>query len=266
MIYVLSKLFWFLAQPINLLVFLTAAGLLLMKWGKRPMVGLRLVRGTATVFVLITVLPIGTLLILPLENRFPKLDPLPESVDGVIVLGGSFLPRISEGRGVAAMGDGAERQTTMLALAKHYRHARVVYTAGDANILSKGMAEADLARRFVIEQGMDPDRFVFERQSRNTWENALQSKKLVDPQPGETWLLVTSGYHMTRSVGIFRKVGWEVIACPVDYRTDGTPQWTQFRYLERIDQLDLAMREYFGLLAYWALGRTSTLFPGPANQ
>ena len=263
MIYVLSKLFWFLAQPVNAIAFLSAVGLVLMRWGKRPMFGLRLLRGTALVFVVITVLPVGTLLLLPLENRFPKLDPLPEKVDGVIVLGGSLLPRISEGRGVVAMGDGAERQTTMLELARRYPNARVVFSAGDANILRKGLAEADLARRFVIEQGMDPDRFVFERVSRNTWENALQSKKLVDPKPGETWILVTSAYHMPRSVGIFRKVGWDVVACPVDYRTDGSPAWLEFRYLERIGQLDLALREYYGLAAYWVLGRLSTLFPGP---
>jgi uncharacterized SAM-binding protein YcdF (DUF218 family) len=60
---------------------------------------------------------------------------------------------------------------------------------------------------------------TFEANSRDTWENAVFTRDLVKPKPGETWLLVTSAWHMPRSVGIFRRLGFDVIPYPVAYRT-----------------------------------------------
>ena len=66
-----------------------------------------------------------------------------------------------------------------------------------------------------------------ERRSRNTQENAEFSKALVAPKEGERWLLVTSAFHMPRSVGLFRKAGFAVEPYPVDWRVSwgwGSPQ------------------------------------------
>ena len=60
-----------------------------------------------------------------------------------------------------------------------------------------------------------------ERRSRNTQENAEFSKALVKPKQGERWLLVTSAFHMPRSVGLFRKAGFAVEPYPVDWRVGG---------------------------------------------
>ena len=60
-----------------------------------------------------------------------------------------------------------------------------------------------------------------ERRSRNTQENAEFSKAIAAPKPGERWLLVTSAYHMPRSVGLFRKAGFAVEPYPVDWRVGG---------------------------------------------
>ncbi len=264
MIYVLSKLFWFLAQPFNFILLLLAAALVFLRWQKSRALGLGLLKGAAIALLVCTVLPVGPLLLLPIENRFPKLDPLPAHVDGIIVLGGSIDAGVSEGRDVVALTEGAERETMLLRLAHLYPEARLLYSGGSSGIFRKEFIEADLGRRFIIEQGIDPSRFIAEGVSRNTWENAIESKKLADPKAGETWLLITSAYHMPRSVGIFRKVGWNVTPCTVDFRTSGRPRWLQFRYLDRMLALDLAFREYYGLTAYWILGRTSSLFPGPA--
>jgi len=76
---------------------------------------------------------------------------------------------------------------------------------------------------------------------------------------------VTSAYHMPRSIGVFRKAGFEVIAAPVDYRT--RDEQDLVRLFETIpaglQRLDLGAREWIGLLAYWLTGRTSALLPSP---
>ena len=109
------------------------------------------------------------------------------------------------------------------------------------------------------------ERLMFEDRSRNTSENALFSKEMAQPKPGERWLLVTSAYHMPRAIGIFRKAGFPVEAYPVDWRTRGPSDlWRPFdRLSEGLRRCDVVVREWAGLLAYWLTGRTSELFPAP---
>ena len=90
--------------------------------------------------------------------------------------------------------------------------ARCVYGEG---------SEAVAAVRIFESLGIPPARIIAEEQSRNTVENAVFSLLLAMPQPGERWLLVTSGYHMPRAMGIFRRAGFPVEAYPVDWRTRG---------------------------------------------
>jgi uncharacterized SAM-binding protein YcdF (DUF218 family) len=109
---------------------------------------------------------------------------------------------------------------------------------------------------------------VLESSSRTTDENARFTRKLVSPKPGERWLLVTSAYHMPRSVGVFRKAGFDVEPYPVDWRTRG---WIDTsmpfdRLSGGLACADTAVHEWVGLLAYWMAGRSDALFPGPRRQ
>ena len=83
--------------------------------------------------------------------------------------------------------------------------------------------------------------------------------------PGSRWLLITSAYHMPRAMGVFRKAGLKVEPWPVDYRTRGTADLTRpfDKVSEGLRRVDIAMREWVGLFAYWVTGRIDTLFPGP---
>jgi uncharacterized SAM-binding protein YcdF (DUF218 family) len=91
------------------------------------------------------------------------------------------------------------------------------------------------------------------------------SKALVMPKPGERWLLVTSAYHMPRSVGLFRKAGFAVEPYPVDWRVGGRDDLLDFTKTasDGLSRTDTAVREWMGLVAYWLAGRSDALFPGP---
>jgi len=114
---------------------------------------------------------------------------------------------------------------------------------------------------WVCEDG----RLILESKARDTWENAVNVKALVSPKTGERWLLVTSAWHMPRSVGVFRRVGFAIEPWPVDYRT--ADDWDALRLFDApadgLKRLDTAMREWIGLVAYRATGRTDALFPAP---
>lgn len=201
-----------------------------------------------------------------LENRFPQPD-LPAEVAGIVVLGGAFDTRVARTRGVPELNEAADRVTASLALARRYPDARVLYSGGVAAVFEEDIPETEVASDLFLSLGLEPDRLALDSRARDTYENALFSKQLAQPKPGEVWLLVTSAYHMPRAVGTFRVAEFAVLPYPVDYRTPaGTALWrpssTTTRNLEKVH---FAIREYLGLLAYRLAGRTDSLIPSPGG-
>jgi uncharacterized SAM-binding protein YcdF (DUF218 family) len=252
--FVVSKLGWVLATPANVLLFLLVVGLL--RWR-------RLAWLVAAVFLLNSVLPVGTWMIGVLENRFPQ-PPLPDRVDGIVVLGGALSLTASEKRGQVTLNDSAERMTQAVVLARRYKDAPLLFSGGEPRIVPEGRTESEFARAFFLEMGLPAEQMRFEDRSRNTWENAVYSVEAVRPKPGETWLLVTSAAHMPGGVGCFRKVGWEILPFPVDYTTaTGGGYAFAFAFAENLARFNGAFKEWLGLAAYRAMDRTDALFPAP---
>jgi uncharacterized SAM-binding protein YcdF (DUF218 family) len=131
--------------------------------------------------------------------------------------------------------------------------------------MGDGTAEAGPAAQVLESFGIPRDRVILEDRSRNTVENAVFSKAIAQPKPGERWVLMTSAYHMPRAIGVFRKIGFPIEAYPVDWRTRGAEDMTRpFAVMsEGLQRSDTAVHEWIGLLVYWLTGRSSELFPGP---
>jgi len=161
-----------------------------------------------------------------------------------------------------------DRIIVAAALARRYPNARVVFSGGSANLVSNDAREADFAGAIFESLGVDKSRLIMERGSRNTQENAEFSKALVKPKEGERWVLVTSAFHMPRSVGLFRKAGFAVEPCPVDWRVGGRDHLMAFSnvVVEGLGRTDLAVREWIGLIAYRATGKIDEFLPGPAPK
>jgi uncharacterized SAM-binding protein YcdF (DUF218 family) len=262
MIFILSKVFWYAATPGNFLLLIALAGTVRLAFTRRRR-GLGLVLVGVGGLAAVTILPISSWAIAPLENRFPQ-PVLPEQVDGIVVLGGSVNPIIAESRNQISVPEASERLFEAAALARRYPTARVIVSGGEAGIVPKGFSEANVMRNVLVDAGVDPARIETEGTSRNTYENAVNARQLAQPKPDETWLLVTSGWHMPRAVGCFRNVGWNVLPYPVDYRTTGNiGLWANFVMVKEFWRLDLAAKEWIGLFVYRLLGRTDELFPGP---
>lgn len=265
MFFYLSKILWFFAAPSTLIVGAMTLGSLLAFTSRWARVGRGLAGLGALAFLIFGSGPFGGFLVGALERRFPayvaEKGPPP---DGIIVLGGTIGEmEVAPGVWQVAMNDGSERLTEGIALARRFPQARFVFTGGKAALLGQERSEAEATRRLWASIGFPVERVTFEDQSRNTVENAVNTAALVRPKPGQRWLLVTSGYHMPRSIGIFRKAGFDVIAAPVDYRTSFRRISIPREAAAGLASLDLGAREWIGLVAYFLTGKTSALFPAP---
>jgi uncharacterized SAM-binding protein YcdF (DUF218 family) len=264
MLFILSKTFGFFAFPSNLFIAIGLVGLVLLCTRFTRLASWLVV--TSLVLIAVAGLsPLGNALILPLEQRFPPWDAARGQPDGIVVLGGSIAEDVSSARGGVALNEGAERITVAAELARRYPNVRIVFSGGSNAMLFAGDVEAVFAVRQLEALGVAHDRITAEEQSRDTIENAVFSRLIAQPKPGERWLLVTSAYHMPRAMAAFRAAGFAVEPCPVDWRTRGPIDLVRpFASLsEGLRRTDTAVHEWVGLLVYRLAGKTADLFPGP---
>ena len=257
----LSKLFWFLAAPDHLLVWLMLLGLLLLWLGKRRLAGWLL---SIDLLLLMGVLlmPLGDIVLHPLESRFQQPDLNKIEPAGIVILGGGENPELSSVWQQSQFNAAAERVMVIPALAKRFPDAPIIFTGGSGSVLRQSFKGADGVADYLNQIGL-LDRVLLENQSRNTYENALLSAKLLGAVPDQPWLLVTSAFHMPRSVGIFEKQGWQVIPYPVDYySTTSTGFKLDPNLAGHLKDLSTGIREWIGLVAYYLTNKTDQLLPG----
>jgi uncharacterized SAM-binding protein YcdF (DUF218 family) len=262
----LSKTVGYLLLPTNFLIGIGLVGAVLLVT-RFARAGRRLMVLSILLLVIAGFSPLGNWLLYPLEQRFPPWDAARGAPDGIIVLGGSIDADLSAAHGTPVVRSAADRILAGAALARRYPNTRVVFTGGSANLISNDAREADYAATLFESLGVDKARLMMERRSRNTQENAEFSKALAAPKKGERWLLVTSAFHMPRSVGLFRKAGFDVEAYPVDWRVGSRADLLSFSVIanDGLGRTDLGLREWIGLWAYWLTGKIDRLFPGPVT-
>jgi uncharacterized SAM-binding protein YcdF (DUF218 family) len=258
-----SKVFSPLLEPGNLLLFMLIIGLVLM-WTKWARSGRYFVATATFCFLLLAIVPFGSWLLIPLENRFPPFTSELAKVDGIIVLGGASQNQLSATRGQPSLNGNAERLTAFVTLARRFPSARLVFTGGSSSLAGSVVSEADIAEEVFRDLGLNTDRVYFERHARNTLENAQKTFPVVAPKPEEVWLLVTSARHMPRAMGVFRQARWPVRAFPVDYRSGGTFKFRlRLNLRSGLTSLSVGLREWTALVIYRMLNRTTHLFPKP---
>ncbi|ABC88928.1 hypothetical conserved protein [Rhizobium etli CFN 42] len=260
--FLISKLVWIFCQPLSLaflLVFFTLIAILL-RWRALSILG-----ATASALILFVTLytTAGNLLMQGLEQRFAKPAADPENLQCVIVLGGAFENEVNTARHGIEFNGGADRFIEALRLAQKFPQSRILISGGDGSISGIYEGDAAASERFFPLFGIGKDRLIEERQSRTTFENAVNTREFLASQGLSHCLLITSGFHMPRSVGIFRKLGIDIVPWPTDYRTDGQVRpgldFTQPNL--NAQSMATAIREWYGLIGYYLAGRTSELYP-----
>ena len=268
--FLIGKAIWFLFTPSNLFTLLVLGGVvfaLARRKSRKPLVVALI---GALGFVLCGFGPVGFWLARPLETRFPPLRPLPTQIAGFIVLGGGVRLHDSSRTNTISVNDAGDRILALGDLSRRYPTAKIVVSGGSGNLFGESdtQGEAELVQSHAGMLGVDPARIIIENRSRSTYENALDTRRVVQPAAGETWLLVTSAWHMPRAISAFRQAGFPVTAYPVDFHAPGRNYaWRSFGEMaRRLYLTDRMAKEWVGLLAYRLMGKTDALLPSAEQR
>lgn len=258
-------LIWSLVHPSQLIAGTIVAGAALIavtRWRG----AIRFTLAGGFLLLLFGFLPTAHYFAYALENRFPS-TPLPGSVDGIILIGGGERVATSEFYGEPQLNAQGSRYTTALRLAAKFPEATLVSTGGPMSEAGRGAlgTHSAVARAILDGVGLDSRRVLYDARSSDTCEHPRNVRALVDPQPGQTWIVVTSAMHMPRVMACFRAAGWgNVLPYPTDYRVvPGRWGPGTFQVAANLAVLDFAAHEWLGLAYYRMTGRTRELFPAP---
>lgn len=262
--FIFSKVLWILVRPSNLTVWLIILGLIVSHWrfgGRRLGWGMILLGLGIICTAAFTTLPQAALAVL--EDRFPRQE-VPADLEGIILLGGAIdADRVTQTRGVIVMNGAGERVVETMILAHRYPQAKILLSGFSGSLTPTGQSEAELTLRILQDNGIAPDRVFLEDQSRNTFQNAVNTVQMIGDRPADKWVLVTSAYHMARAMGCFAQQGWVPRAYTTDYTTEH-PQPLGITLLgDGMGPLNAITHEAIGLFAYWLTDRTATFFPAP---
>jgi uncharacterized SAM-binding protein YcdF (DUF218 family) len=246
-----AKVLSFVTQPLAWVMALMLLGLLVL--GRKPVAGRRVLWAALWLFLALGWQPLPDALLRRLEAQYPEI---PLSADlrgyaGMVVLGGAMEQGVvSQAHAQPQVSDGAERMLAPVSAWQRNAGLRIVFTGGEGAFLATGPTEADRARVFYDSLGMAPEAVTYEGASRTTFENAVLTAQLPNVDKSQRWLLVTSAWHMPRSMATFEKAGWNVTAYPVDFRTGAATPWSEYSLREGSSRWQLALHELVGILAY----------------
>ena len=116
----------------------------------------------------------------------------------------------------------------------------------------------------INDLGFNIDKIHFERHSRNTYESAVLLRKIINPRADESWILITSAYHMPRAFRLFCEQGFPVQAYPVDFLVNENFDFSP-NFSANLERLILAIKEWLGLVAYRMTGKIETIFSKSCN-
>lgn len=259
--FVLSKVLWIAAKPESWFGLLLALALVAAAKNR-----LRLTIGFLSLclaaYAVIAVFPVADLLYAPLESRFPVRPAIGDPAY-IVVLGGAEDLEQSAATGMVNVNQAAERLLAAIEMARTHPDAQLILSGSSGSLLGTSVSSAEVMAQALAGAGIERKRLLLETVSRNTAENAQRSAELAGDGVRRQMVLVTSAFHMPRSIGLFCRAGWsEIIPYPVDFRSSGGRRLLGWAFADNLDALNTAVREWIGLVAYWLTGRTKHLFPG----
>ena len=205
------------------------------------------------IFILLF-LPIGNFGLIFLEKNY-KTQKTFDDIKNIVVLAGSEDLTSTMKTNKIHFNEGSERLIETIILSNRYPNSKIFYVGGDGNIIKNDISEVELAKRFFKELNLNQKRIKYVGNSRNTYENIKEIKKLGLNK--DKTLLVTSAFHMKRSMMIAKEIELNLIPYAVDFRSFSNKsiinQYQEFNIIINLAKFNLFIREIIGIIAFKVL-------------
>lgn len=250
MFFILSKLLFFLLQPLNWLIGLPIFAFFTKNARRKR----RILRGCFALLVFITNPFLGNRVFHAWEAEPIPMNTLRDTFDVGIVLGG-YTKGGTYADDRLNLSYAGNRLTDAIQLYKRGIVKKLLISGGDGKLLGESYPESNLAQKYLLDIGVKPEDLLIESQSRNTRENALFSKQLLEKQglTNAKYLVITSAFHMPRSLGCFKKVGINAQPFPAHFTADKLtiePQTWLTPNPELIRNWETFIKEWVGYVVY----------------
>ena len=199
----------------------------------------------------VSINPVGDAALGRLEYAY--LPPAELKADALVLLSGGIKEGAPGLFGVPELtGDSLERATSVVRIYRRYK-LPVIVTGG--TVLSTG-SEAGAIKKYLVNLGVPQEKIFVEENARDTWENAVFSKKICDGKGYKKAAIITSAYHMRRAVWSFKKAGFrDPVPYPTAYKTSKAGKYYYADFLPgSCENLRKALHEYLGLIFYAIYG------------
>ena len=244
MYYAASKILIWLIYPLSLSIMLIVIASLMRVLNKKILSYTFLLTGIIILYIC-SIKPTADILLLPLESKYVANEKNFLRGDAIVVLDGP--------------GDRYIKGINLF----FKKAAPLIIMSGFGSDYDGYISGSILMKRFAIDCGIPPEKIIIESESRNTRENALYTKQLLNSINAQKVILITSAFHMPRAYGVFKKIGVDVMPVSTDYITEDThhrpvSKMKDLHYdllsfipdVEHLGHSTFAIKEYIGMIVY----------------
>ncbi len=208
---------------------------------------------TIVILYLFSIEPVADFLLKPLERKHLSMNQGDLKADAIVVLSGDTRKKVFPRNDIEV---GGNRVIKAVRLFKQKAAPIMIMTGGSGDFFDQGFKEAVFMKELAEEFEVPSDKIIIETESRNTRENAVYTKQILDKIKAKKIILVTSAFHLPRSYGLFKKIGIDAVPAASDfYVTDEI--YNPFSFLPTTGSLansSVAIKEYVGIFVYWLMG------------
>lgn len=188
--------------------------------------------------------PIPNIMINRLESQYPTLAIMPANAAAIVVLGGGVRGNTESPPNTQLSSASLSRLIEAFRLYHQQPNSKIILSGGR---VYGSVSESKTMRNLALVLGIPTKDLMIENGSRDTYHEALYLKPILTHQ---TFVLVTSAYHMPRAIALFKKQGMHPIAAPTQFIAKQNSYTIKY-YLPNATNLiisDIAIHEYLGLL------------------
>ena len=200
-------------------------------------------------FFIIGILPIGNYGLKYLESAYIQKD-INLDYDNIIVLAGAESISSTKYSKILNLNSASERLIASVELALKNKNSKIIFLGGLGFLSKEELNEANVAKMFYKNIGFDIDRVIFIDSTRNTIENLKEFKKLNINNKRD--LLITSAFHMNRSLFIAKSLNLNLTPYAVDFRHINYDEnflnfYQTFNFVDNLQKINMFFREILGI-------------------